>query len=101
LWEVCYLGIPAFVIVLADNQQGNARVLDRLGAAVSVGPASSLDIADLATHIKSLALDPNRRQTISRKARGLVDGRGVSRVLDALDGLIASEAAKPRCSSER
>ncbi len=83
-WEMCFLGLPALLIVLADNQRGVADELGKQGAAVHLGRGSDLSRSIIANQLGSLAGSPGVRREMSRRGRALVDGRGAERVVSAL-----------------
>lgn len=85
-WEISYLGLPALLIVVADNQRGIADGLHRCGAAVSLGWHESVDTDMLQASFRSLATDPQGRAKLSQKSREVVDGQGVLRVIQAVAG---------------
>ena len=82
-WELAYLGIPALLLVVADNQEAIARGLHDAGVARSLGWFDRVTDDALAAEVVALAADPARAE-MSRKGRHLIDGRGASRVVDAL-----------------
>ena len=85
-WELAYMGIPAIVIVLADNQAGIAEGLAEAGITEYLGRFDTVNNKDLIHAIESLAFDYSTRRRRSIQARKLVDGRGASRILDVLEG---------------
>jgi spore coat polysaccharide biosynthesis predicted glycosyltransferase SpsG len=80
LWELAYMGLPALVLVLADNQLPASRALDAAGIAQWLRAP-----ADLPGALAALLPDQARRQAMSDAARRMVDGRGVARVLEQLE----------------
>jgi|HubBroStandDraft_6_1064221.scaffolds.fasta_scaffold157942_1 UDP-2,4-diacetamido-2,4,6-trideoxy-beta-L-altropyranose hydrolase len=84
-WEMCFLGLPALLIVLADNQQGVADELRKQGIVVHLGRGSDLARSILATQLRSLAGSPAVRREMSQHGRALVDGRGAERVVRAMN----------------
>ena len=90
IWELCFMGVPSLVMVVADNQIGLARGAAAAGAVVSLGDARELDVASIASALGELIADKARRVSLSEHAVTLVDGKGAQRVVDAL--LSASEA---------
>jgi RimJ/RimL family protein N-acetyltransferase len=82
-WELCMLGLPAIVIDAAQNQFAIARELSREKTAIHV-PLLQATIQTLAEQIHSLAMNPELRRSMSRKASCLVDGRGTDRVVAAM-----------------
>jgi UDP-2,4-diacetamido-2,4,6-trideoxy-beta-L-altropyranose hydrolase len=83
-YELCHLGVPTILTVLADNQVRVAEALDAGGAAVNVGWHRAYDAARLADTVRALLDDEARRSALGAAARVLVDGRGVERVMMAL-----------------
>ena len=84
-WEMCFLGLPALLIIVADNQQGVAGELGKRGIMVNLGDASALSQDVIATELRSLAQSPRARQEMSARGRDLVDGRGAERVVSELN----------------
>ncbi|MGD0792422.1 MAG: UDP-2,4-diacetamido-2,4,6-trideoxy-beta-L-altropyranose hydrolase [Terriglobales bacterium] len=83
-WEMCFLGLPALLIVLADNQQGIADELGKQGVMVHLGRGSDLARITIATQLRNLADSPVVRREMSERGRALVDGCGAERVVSAL-----------------
>ena len=84
VWELCHLGVPTVVMVVADNQIGIARGLNAAGAAVSLGDARLLDVKRMAGAIRPVLQDRTLRASLSEHAAVLVDGQGASRVVDVM-----------------
>jgi spore coat polysaccharide biosynthesis predicted glycosyltransferase SpsG len=82
--ELCRMGVPALLVVMADNQRPGARALHRHGAAISLGWHARLSIAMLRRRIGQLCADPRARSALARRGRRLVDGKGAARVLAAM-----------------
>jgi len=87
-WELCLMGVPALLIDVADNQTEVARELDRRQCAVRIGDRT-VTAGAIATQLKRLADCQSLRQSLSQRARELVDGRGAVRVVSALRGIQA------------
>ncbi len=83
-WEMCLLGLPAVLVVVAENQRFIARHLAEKGAAVNAGPADSIDGTSLTRGAAELLGSMDRRLQMSQAARQLVDGRGRERVLETM-----------------
>jgi UDP-2,4-diacetamido-2,4,6-trideoxy-beta-L-altropyranose hydrolase len=84
VWEALYLGVPTLLVVIAEDQRGNALELERRGVARLLGDGTALDQARVAGEIARLLDDPARRQEMSLSGRALVDGRGASRIVAAM-----------------
>jgi UDP-2,4-diacetamido-2,4,6-trideoxy-beta-L-altropyranose hydrolase len=79
-WELAFMGVPAVVIILADNQRGVAEQLGRDGIAVNLGWHGHVSPAEIARATRALLTSAQERREKSRRARALVDGEGGSRV---------------------
>ena len=80
-YEVAAMGIPNLILTIADNQRGIARALDRYGSSKSLGWYEDVKPQDIAVEIKGLMHDPQQLRKMSQRAKKLVDGRGVERVV--------------------
>jgi len=76
-WERCALGVPALLLVLAENQKAGAEALQKAGAAVVVQKVD--DIGDALVRIIGSGT-PNVLRRLSQSAASLVDGGGAARV---------------------
>jgi UDP-2,4-diacetamido-2,4,6-trideoxy-beta-L-altropyranose hydrolase len=83
-WELCFMGLPSILVQLAANQTNLARTLQEFGAAINAGWHADLQAADLAEHLWKLADDSDRRSSMARAGRVLVDGHGARRVVEAI-----------------
>ena len=84
-WELCCLGVPTVLIVLADNQEASTAAVARTGCMESIGRWEPLRSPDqLGRLVRELADDASRRQAMSVAARRLVDGQGAGRVVERL-----------------
>lgn len=83
-WEMCFLGLPAIVIDVAPNQTAVAKELARQGAAVHVGNARSVTSQEIASNLQEFLNSQKARMAMSRRQKLLVDGRGVERILAAM-----------------
>lgn len=79
-WERCCLGLPAIMVVLAENQARIASALETVGA-VHLLNLSSLD-TDLVAVIDSL--DAEAILKLSSAARDITDGSGVMRTIEKM-----------------
>lgn len=81
-WERCALGLPALVVVLAENQRELARGLDELGLAIDLGEHARVTPTDYRRALDGL--DAERLRGLSHRAWDQVDGFGAVRVCRAL-----------------
>jgi spore coat polysaccharide biosynthesis predicted glycosyltransferase SpsG len=82
--ERCCLGLPAIVLVLADNQRIQAASLQDTGAAIVIDARDPL-AARLAREIGRLAGDPAALFGMALAASKVTDGHGVDAVIAELE----------------
>ncbi|HZO93391.1 MAG TPA: UDP-2,4-diacetamido-2,4,6-trideoxy-beta-L-altropyranose hydrolase [Candidatus Baltobacteraceae bacterium] len=87
-WERAWLGLPALVAALADNQRGVARALAAAGAAVELGWHEDLTPDVVRDALLRACADPAALRAMSERALAMMgDGPlGTARVVDALAG---------------
>ena len=90
-WELLYLGVPAALVAVADNQ--SLVLQGALGgdAALAIGSTADFETAFPAA-VADLA-EPAIRDRLSTNAMALVDGGGAERLLDALLGVTPPQPA--------
>lgn len=81
-WERCALGVPALVVILAENQAAIANALDNAGVIINLGWNSTLQATDYATALNALTTE--RLAALSERAFQLVDSKGAQRVVEIL-----------------
>jgi UDP-2,4-diacetamido-2,4,6-trideoxy-beta-L-altropyranose hydrolase len=86
-WEMCFLGLPAILLVLAENQQAVADSADKMEIAWSLGRATEVSPSVIAERLAELLSSKDIRAKQSDIGRKLVDGRGAERVVAFLSGL--------------
>ena len=79
-WELCCLGVPMILFMLADNQRKIARALERAGAA-SLPRRDRGATPFLKELLVPLSNDPSRLHRMSESAANVVDGTGVKSVM--------------------
>ena len=79
-WELSFMGLPAILIVTAENQKGIAAGLGEYGTAINLGWYSNISTDRITYLLKDLLLKNDIRKNMSKKGRGLIDGLGVNRV---------------------
>jgi len=89
--ERCCLGLPALMLVLADNQAEVAAALAKAGAALLLPGIDAVPAA-----VARLCGDAALRRSMSLAAAALCDGRGVWRVVLGLVDPVATELGAVR-----
>ena len=85
LHETISVGTPAFVINQVEHQQTKARFVEKSGAAINLGMGIQYDVEKLR---EALNLKKHKLELMSLKAKQLIDGRGLYRIIDAMNKLI-------------
>lgn len=80
-WELSLMGLPALILILADNQRENTRLLHLAGAVISLGWYREVACEQIASALMGLCKKKDQRAKMSRVGRGLVDGNGAARVV--------------------
>lgn len=84
-WELAFLGLPALLLDLAENQTEVAQQLHKRNCALHVGNSHVLP-EELAQALRSVVGSQECRERLSVKSRCLVDGEGAARVASVLLG---------------
>jgi UDP-2,4-diacetamido-2,4,6-trideoxy-beta-L-altropyranose hydrolase len=83
--ERAALGLPALIVTLADNQRLAASALHASGAARLIGDVREPGWSEAMLPALEAISPPDIRIAMARAGLALVDGRGASRVAEALD----------------
>jgi UDP-2,4-diacetamido-2,4,6-trideoxy-beta-L-altropyranose hydrolase len=83
-YELCYMGLPSLLLIVAENQRRIAESLSQSGVAVNAGRSREIRTESLAGQLQALIDSTERRRAMSHGARELVDGLGSERVRAAL-----------------
>jgi len=80
-WERCCLGLPAVVLVVAENQRAGAKALAGAGAARILDAPAGITATHVAAAVEGLCRSADERRRMGLAAADLCDGRGVARVV--------------------
>jgi len=83
-WELAFMGVPYLVIILAENQVGVAKGLDKANATLNCGWFYALSTKQLSAHCEKMIVDRNVRTNYAAKGQQLVDGLGAERLLECI-----------------
>ena len=86
-WERCCLGLPALILVLAENQLTGATGLAKSGAAVLLGDARDRKWVEAVSDVIANFADSAKLTSYANKAAAQCDGSGAQRVINVLDGV--------------
>jgi UDP-2,4-diacetamido-2,4,6-trideoxy-beta-L-altropyranose hydrolase len=96
-WEMCFLGLPGILLVLAENQEGVAVAAEKMGVAWNLGRGTEVNASAIAGKLAELLNSHHWRTSQSGKGRRLVDGRGAERVAAFVSGLELRRTAESDC----
>ncbi|MCP3929874.1 MAG: GNAT family N-acetyltransferase, partial [Bacteroidetes bacterium] len=83
-WERCCLGLPSLIEILAGNQTIIAKGIEKVNAGYNLGVSQDITVEYLAEKINDLIVSKTKLFDYSRAAFNLVDGKGASRVVKAI-----------------
>ena len=79
-YELAACGVPALLVIAADNQVRLAQEAERQGVVFNLGWHHELDAISLYSALDSLINNQVLREKMSRRGQELIDGRGAQRV---------------------
>jgi UDP-2,4-diacetamido-2,4,6-trideoxy-beta-L-altropyranose hydrolase len=83
-WELAFMGLPAMILILAENQKKAAQLLAEKKVFLGLGCARDVEVQDIARVSTNLSVNREMRQNLSGNGTSLVDGLGVHWVMQAL-----------------
>ncbi len=86
VWELAFMGVPAVLCIVADNQKNAVNNLEKESIFRSIANVHERTIVEIANVISALICDKFGRIDMSGKAKALVDGKGILRVFNAMRG---------------
>ena len=79
-WELCMMGLPVALCVLASNQEKIAGELARLGVAINLDYVSRIPRRRTEGVLREVIRSEKTRARMSARGRKIIDGRGAERV---------------------
>jgi UDP-2,4-diacetamido-2,4,6-trideoxy-beta-L-altropyranose hydrolase len=83
-YELAFMRVPMFLIILARNQERTVEAFSEANAAISGGWFDSLEEEALRASLLRAIGDQKLRSRLRENAGQMVDGRGSQRVVDAM-----------------
>ncbi len=93
VWELCCLGAPMALVIVADNQREHCQAALDAGIAVGMGTLPELAAVPTLPHTATLR-SPAELNRLGRRAWETVDGRGAQRVSEAVLALVQQIAVR-------
>jgi len=75
-WERCGVGLPSLVVVSAENQRDDARILHAIGAVKNLGDAVNTSIERWVSEVRHMQEEPALLAAMSVAAASVMRGRG-------------------------
>lgn len=88
-WELAFMGLPALLIILVDNQEKIAKSVWRAGVAHLLDWYQKVSPEQIAREARDLLVSSEERDRMGQWGQELVDGQGALRVVAALRDLVA------------
>jgi len=86
LYELALFGVPSLIVCHHERHQAVAERFAGMGAAVNLGIGTGLPPETIAGAVGKLLGDRAKRQALSERMKGIVDGLGCHRIAEALGG---------------
>lgn len=83
-WELAFMGLPNAIVILAENQKRVGEVLERDHASLNLGWHFNVTEERLVQVLCPLIEDADRRRSMEKNGRAMVDGGGCDRTLRVL-----------------
>jgi UDP-2,4-diacetamido-2,4,6-trideoxy-beta-L-altropyranose hydrolase len=87
IWELAFMGVPVIAIARAEQELMLMRAAAAREVVVDLGMFQSVDAMEMRRAVESLARDSDRRRRMSEAGQALIDGRGASRIVSAMNEL--------------
>jgi len=83
-YELAFMQLPSFVIVIAENQKLNVAYLQKQHLCRNISYWPALDLTEISKAMKRLIFNEKIRKEMSEKLRRTVDGLGDRRIIAAI-----------------
>jgi UDP-2,4-diacetamido-2,4,6-trideoxy-beta-L-altropyranose hydrolase len=84
IWELAFMGVPAIAMARGEQERLLLQAAAAQGIALDLGQFQNVTPYELGKVVASLARDDARRAGMSNAGRTFIDGRGASRVVEAM-----------------
>lgn len=94
-WERCYLGLPALVFIVAENQSEITEAVHEYGAIYNAGWGCEATVENIALQVEQLLQRPERLVAMSKQAFALMGSdqvRSVERIVGIMEEYYAAKS---------
>ncbi len=88
LYELAALGIPSISVATEEHEELNLKYWSAIGTILPIGARTDISESKLVGCVIGLLNDSEARITMSECGRRTVDGKGLKRVVDIIDGVV-------------
>lgn len=85
IWELAFMGVPTLAITRGEQERMLMSAAAAQAIAIDLGMSQSIDATQIKRAVESLAHDTGRRLRMSKAGPALIDGKGASRVVNAIN----------------
>lgn len=86
-YELMYLGVPLLLISTSEIQKEMLTFLNRQGGVVYAGHWDEISEENINICIKEIFSNFEKRKSLSNRAKQIIDGKGIVRIVDAIEAL--------------
>lgn len=83
-WELCFMGLPTLMVILADNQEKIVLGLEQAGIVINLGWHTLLNDETVVQRVKDLLQNSTQQVQMSQIGQKLVDGFGGRRAVQQM-----------------
>lgn len=83
-WERAALSLPSLIVILADNQEEIAEVLNRSGVAINLGKIELVSHKEIEFYLNKLMMDSVYYNSFISESVKVCDGLGTNRVMSEI-----------------
>jgi len=86
-FELMYLGIPLLIVSTSNVQIEMLDFLNKQGGILYMGHWDEISEENINSKIQELYADFSNRKKLSERAKQIIDGKGISRIVNAIEAL--------------
>lgn len=83
-WERCCLELPSLIIVVAENQDQIAKMINKCGAGINIGEHINVSPISICKELLELIQSPKLVLKMGFNASKIIDGKGIFRVISKM-----------------
>lgn len=85
-WELSFMGLPSLILMTAENQRGNAEVLDRESIGINLGWHQDVRVEGIISQVRHLIMNPEMLSLMSQRGQLIVNGNGGEQIANIIEG---------------